>query len=213
MNMHIDDIVPDSRRKRRTLRVLIVLAGSAVLIGAGLGAHVALGPPAAARDARSDLPPLPEIRFQDAAGKPLTLVGFRGKVVLLNIWATWCVPCRKEMPALDRLQQKPGGPGFEVVALSIDHSPQAVREFYHQYGMKSLALYVDPSGEAASALGAIGIPTTLLVDRAGREIWRRVGPAEWDAPPSVEAIRKHLVERPKPGARPSAKRSTGHVDT
>jgi len=89
--------------------------------------------------------------------------------VLLNLWATWCVPCRKEMPSLDRLQAQLGGPAFEVVALSIDKSPQAVREFYREYGIRKLALYIDPSAEVTSTLGAVGIPTTLLVDGDGRE--------------------------------------------
>ncbi len=93
------------------------------------------------------------------------------------------------MPALDRLQAQLGGPAFEVVALSIDRDVQAVRESYRQHDIRRLALYRDPSSEVTSALGAVGIPTTVLVDREGRERWRQLGPAEWDAPAEVARIR------------------------
>ena len=115
--------------------------------------------------------PLPELRFADAGGRKLTLADFRGRLVLLNLWATWCVPCRKEMPTLDRLQARLGGPGFEVVALSIDREGvSAVQPFYKELGLKALRIYVGQSGEAADKLGAPNIPTTLLVDRNGREL-------------------------------------------
>ncbi|MCB1908244.1 MAG: TlpA family protein disulfide reductase [Rhodocyclaceae bacterium] len=155
----------------------------------------------AAAGAETASQPLPEIRFQDARGNSRSLADFRGRVVLLNLWATWCVPCRKEMPSLDRLQAQLGGPAFEVVALSIDKSPQAVREFYREYGIRKLALYIDPSAEVTSTLGAVGIPTTLLVDGDGRERWRRVGPAEWDAPEEVARIREYIQAGARSGGR------------
>jgi len=137
--------------------------------------------------------PVPDIRFQNAERKPYTLSNFRGKVVLLNLWATWCVPCRMEMPALDRLQQKLGGAGFEVIALSMDNGgPAAVRRFYDEIGIRVLAIYVDPTMEAAGKLRTLGIPTTLLIDREGRERWRKTGPAEWDSPEMVESLRAKL---------------------
>lgn len=136
---------------------------------------------------------LPEIRFQDGEGQPLTLTGFRGKVVLLNIWATWCGPCRREMPTLDRLQAKLGGPDFQVVALSIDRAKLGVvTEFYDEIGIKHLAKYIDESGKAARQLNAVGLPTTLLIDREGREIGRHVGPAEWDTPEMVALIQQQV---------------------
>jgi thiol-disulfide isomerase/thioredoxin len=136
---------------------------------------------------------LPEVGFENAAGKPLTLADFRGKVVLLNIWATWCSPCREEMPSLDRLQAKLGGPDFEVVALSIDHGGiPAVRKFFDEVGIRDLALYVDPSGQASSTLGAIGVPTTLMIDRTGRELWRVAGPVQWDQPNVIGVIRRAI---------------------
>jgi thiol-disulfide isomerase/thioredoxin len=139
---------------------------------------------------------LPEIQLQGADGRARGLTDFRGKVVLLNIWATWCAPCRREMPTLDRLQATLGGEGFEVVALSIDRAGiDVVRKFYTEVGIKHLVLYIDSSGKAASKLSASGLPTTLLIDREGREVGRLVGPAEWDAPAMVAFIRDHLTER------------------
>lgn len=143
--------------------------------------------------------PLPELRFTDGEGRPLTLAGFRGRIVLLNVWATWCTPCREEMPTLDRLQARLGGPDFEVVALSIDHDGiAAVRKFYREIGIKHLRIYIDPTTEATARLNVLGIPATLLIDREGREIGRVLGPAQWDAPEAVETIRQHLNDPAKP---------------
>ncbi len=137
--------------------------------------------------------PLPELRFVDGEGRPLTLADFRGKVILLNIWATWCIPCLREMPTLDRLQAKLGGPDFEVVVLSIDIGGVAVvKKFYRALKLKALGIYVDKTTRARVALGIAGIPTTLLIDRRGREIGRYAGPAEWDDTPAIEFIRRYL---------------------
>jgi thiol-disulfide isomerase/thioredoxin len=141
---------------------------------------------------------LPELHFFNGAGVSLTLAAFRGKAVLLNIWATWCVPCRTEMPTLARLQAKLGGEGFEVIALSVDQGGAAtVRAFYNEIGIHSLNVYVDPSGYAVRDLNLVGIPTTLLIDRDGRELARAVGPAEWDSPGSIETIRQYLSDAPR----------------
>jgi thiol-disulfide isomerase/thioredoxin len=130
------------------------------------------------------------IQFEDSQEHSRSLADFRGKVVLLNIWATWCVPCRKEMPALDRLQSTLGDEDFIVVPLSIDRGGMdVVRKFYAEVGIKKLGMYRDKSGNATRKLGAVGIPTTLLIDREGREIGRLVGPAEWDSPEMVEFVR------------------------
>lgn len=141
---------------------------------------------------------LPNVRFADGEGKTVTLQDFRGKVVLLNVWATWCPPCRKEMPSLDRLQQQFGGRGFEVVALSVDRggTPAAIQTFYRETDVRSLAVYIDASAQASGQLGVVGIPTTLLIDGAGREIGRLTGPAEWDGPAAIAAIRRHLDTPP-----------------
>lgn len=140
---------------------------------------------------------LPTVRFVDGAGKVHTLVDLRGHPLVLNIWATWCIPCRKEMPTLDRLQAVLRGSDALVVPLSIDSKGRpAVAAFYKEVGIKSLGIYVNQPGDAAQLLDAVGIPTTLLVDRDGREIGRKIGPAEWDSPEMVALIRSHLKPQP-----------------
>lgn len=135
--------------------------------------------------------PMSEIRFQDDQGHDLTLADFRGRVVLLNIWATWCVPCRKEMPTLDRLQARLGGKHFLVMALSIDRKGvEAVRAFYQEVGVKNLTIYLDPSGKGSHALAIPGVPTTLLIDGEGREVARKMGEAEWDSAEIVSLIER-----------------------
>lgn len=138
---------------------------------------------------------LPDLRFVDGAGAPRALSDFRGRVVLLNLWATWCVPCREEMPALDRLQAALGGPGFEVVALAIDRDGiAAVKSFYEELDVRNLRIYVDQNGDALGKLGSFGIPLSVLVGRDGRELWRVIGPREWDQPVEVNRIRGHLAQ-------------------
>ncbi len=139
---------------------------------------------------------VPAIAFEDEQGRAQSLADFRGKVVLLNIWATWCGPCRREMPALDRLQAALGGAEFQVVALSIDRSGiEAVRKFYAEVGVRNLALHIDSTGKAARDLGAIGLPATVLIDRQGREIGRLMGPAEWDEPGIVEFLKRVVAQK------------------
>lgn len=188
-------------RSSRSLRAALAIAGLVVLGASISGIFRVIGERTASPGAGpqtvvgwASVPqPVPDIRFQDAEGRPRTLSDFRGKVVLLNVWATWCAPCRKEMPALDRLQQMLGGPDFQVVALSIDSGgAAAVRRFYDEIGIRTLATYVDPSTEATGKLRTLGIPTTLLLDREGRERWRKTGPAEWDTPEIIESLRAKL---------------------
>jgi thiol-disulfide isomerase/thioredoxin len=136
---------------------------------------------------------LPDLRFIDATGAPRSFSEFRGRVVLLNLWATWCTPCREEMPALDRLQTTLGGPDFEVLALSLDRGGvPVVKSFYDELKLTALQIYVDQDGYALNKLGGLGIPLTLLIDRQGRELWRAVGPRAWDQPAEVNRIRDHL---------------------
>jgi thiol-disulfide isomerase/thioredoxin len=137
--------------------------------------------------------PLPEIRFENGDGEAMSLADFRASVVLVNIWATWCAPCRREMPTLDRLHATLGGSDFQVVALSIDRKGlPAVREFYAELGLETLPIYVDETGEAQRALSVLGLPTTLLLDRDGDEVGRLLGPAEWDSPEMVAFFRDYL---------------------
>jgi len=139
--------------------------------------------------------PVAAIHFENGEGQSQNLADFKGKVVLLNIWATWCVPCRKEMPALDRLQANLGSPDFEVIPVSIDRGGiETVRKFYAEIGVRNVGIYIDSPGKVLQALGAVGLPTTLLIDRAGREIGRIVGPAEWDAPEIVGFLTPFISE-------------------
>ena len=138
--------------------------------------------------------PVPEVRFTDGEGRDLSLDRFRGKVVLLNLWATWCAPCRREMPALDRLQARLGGDDFEVLALAVDRGGAAkVKAFLDELGIERLGLYVDSTTRALRVLGAYGLPTTLLIDRAGREVMRVIGATEWDGAEIVDLVR-HLID-------------------
>jgi thiol-disulfide isomerase/thioredoxin len=140
--------------------------------------------------------PAPKSAFLDAQGAPINLDKFRGKVVVLNLWATWCTPCVAEMPMLDRLQQQLEDVGVVVVALSIDRGgPQAVKSFYEEHGIERLGVYVDPSMRAQSDFRVIGLPTTILIDREGRERGRIVGPAEWDDAKAVDLVLSASVDR------------------
>ena len=134
---------------------------------------------------------LPDLAFRDAAGAERHLADWRGRTVLFNLWATWCVPCRKEMPALDALEGKLGGPQFEVVAVNIDtRDPAKPRAWLKEAGIDRLGYYADPSAKVFQDLKivgrAAGMPTTLLVDPAGCEIGTVAGPAEWA---SADALR------------------------
>jgi thiol-disulfide isomerase/thioredoxin len=135
--------------------------------------------------------------FSDGEGHDLTLADFRSRPVLLNIWATWCVPCRQEMPSLDRLQSMVGKSQLLVLPLSIDRQGAAtVRRFYRELGLKALEIYLDPSANASRDLATVGVPTTLLIDRDGREIGRKIGAAEWDSAAVVELLRRRLILPP-----------------
>ncbi len=138
---------------------------------------------------------VPALAFQGSDGQPLGLDKFRGKVVVLNIWATWCGPCREEMPTLDNLQAKLGGPDLEVLTLSIDQAgPEVVRKFFKEVGVKHLRLYIDPTAQTLNVLDILGLPTTLLVDRQGRELGRLIGAATWDSPKMIDFL-QDVVKR------------------
>jgi thiol-disulfide isomerase/thioredoxin len=136
---------------------------------------------------------LPDLAFRDAAGKERHLADWRGRTVLLNLWATWCVPCRKEMPALEALEGKLGGPAFEVVAINIDtRDPEKPRTWLKEVGIDRLAYYADPSAKVFQELKTLGrasgMPTTLLVDGAGCEIGTVAGPAEWASDDAIKLV-------------------------
>jgi thiol-disulfide isomerase/thioredoxin len=136
---------------------------------------------------------LPELVFSDGSGRARALAEWRGRVVLLNLWATWCVPCRKEMPALDALEAKLGGPRFEVVAVNIDtRNPDKPRAWLSEAGIGHLAYYADPSAKVFQELKlagkAFGMPTTLIVDAQGCELGTLAGPAEWASDDALKLI-------------------------
>lgn len=136
----------------------------------------------------------PDFTFQGPDGKSLHLADFRGRTVLLNFWATWCVPCRQEMPALDRLQAAQAGGDFQVVAVNVDTAKlDRPRAFLKDNRIEQLAFYADPSGDVLQVLKDqttfIGLPTTLLIDRNGCEIGVMAGPAEWASPEAQDLIR------------------------
>lgn len=127
-----------------------------------------------------------DIAFQRDDGGKLTLADFKGRPILLNLWATWCIPCRAEMPALDRLQATKGGPGFEVVAVNVDTARLERRAaFLDSVGVKSLTRYSDSSGDAFETLHkdgkALGLPVTLVIDKDGCEVAAVEGGAKWDS--------------------------------
>jgi thiol-disulfide isomerase/thioredoxin len=136
---------------------------------------------------------VPDLAFKDAQARDRTLAEWRGRSVLLNLWATWCVPCRREMPALDALQAKLGGPNFEVVAVNIDtRNPEKPLAFLKDVGIGHLAYYTDPSArvfeDLKTAGKAFGMPTTLIVDRNGCEIANMAGPAEWASDDGIKLV-------------------------
>lgn len=137
--------------------------------------------------------PLPKVSFNGPDGKAMSLDDFKGKVVLLNLWATWCAPCKLEMPHLDKLKAKLGSDRFDVVTVSVDRgSPEKPQKFFNDIKISSLVLYHDPDAQIGFTLMAIGMPTTLLIDPEGREIGRLVGPADWDSPDAMNLIRAQL---------------------
>ena len=194
---------------------LVVLWGSVIAFDAVTGARIG-GPPVqalidqffgpmqlnasvAAEQARTiqfNASPraLPPLQFASLTRKHLTANDFSGRFVLLNFWATWCVPCRREMPTLDRLEATLGGPAFIVVPVSIDRGNAAavassVKQFYASTKVTHLGIYVGPGDKAMQRLGIIGIPTTLLIDRHGQSVGRTVGAAVWDNPRMVALLR------------------------
>ncbi len=138
----------------------------------------------------------PDVVFTDGQGGQVSLATFQGKALLINLWATWCVPCREEMPALDALQKQAGAKDFDVVAVSLDSKPDAPKEFYEEHHIEALLLYHDANAQLFQALRKIGLgaglPTSLLVDKKGCIAATLSGPANWsgaDAKELIEALR------------------------
>lgn len=141
-----------------------------------------------------DPAPLPEVPFVDGDGTTRTLADFKGSGVVLNFWATWCVPCVAEMPALDRLRARLAGQGIAVLALSSDRGgAPVVRSFFAKHGIEHLPVALDQGLRAARVLGVQGLPTTVLIDGAGRDRGRLVGAAEWDSQDAVDLVENCLT--------------------
>ena len=214
---------PPPRRSPGRLRVLAIVAAAAMLVvlagvygidrlrsnpdaaacaaavnTAGRIAPLARGEVAALAVSRKAFR-LPDLAFKDAEGRARTLAQWRGRTVLLNLWATWCVPCRKEMPALDALENDLGGPNFEVVAVNIDtRDPEKPLAFLKEVGVTHLAYYADPSARTFQDLKlagkALGMPTTLIVDPSGCEIGEMAGPAEWASADGLKLVSAALAD-------------------
>jgi thiol-disulfide isomerase/thioredoxin len=133
--------------------------------------------------------PLPELQIESADDVPSPLSAWRGRLLLLNVWASWCAPCRQEMPALDRLATRMSADRVAVVTLSIDKRPAEAKAFLAQLGLERLPLLLDPDMHAARALGVDGAPTSILIDPAGRELGRVAGAVDWDADEALLLVR------------------------
>jgi thiol-disulfide isomerase/thioredoxin len=132
---------------------------------------------------------LPEIKYLDGSGNETDLSALKGRVVVLNLWATWCAPCRTEMPSLDRLQAKYPKDQVLVLALSVDRAaPEKVQQFMDEIGVQRLEVGRDPTVKAARLLNAPGLPATILIDKNGLEVGRLLGIAEWDGPAALALV-------------------------
>ena len=176
--------------------------GGATLACSGTHERLAAARPTATGEVAAVLVPdgarrMPDLAFFSPDGQPVTLSDWRGKTVLINFWATWCAPCRKEMPMLDALQAEFGGDDFEVVAVNMDtQNPEKAPYFLDEIGVTHLPNYNDPENEIVRTLRAdnrrFGFPTTILIDGEGCEIGTLLGPAEWDSEDAKTMIRAVL---------------------
>ncbi len=137
----------------------------------------------------TDVPAQPALAFAAPDGSEVHLSDYRGKVILLNLWATWCAPCVEEMPALNRLQQQFGGEDFDVVTISFDRSFEPIGEFFDREGIDALPILRDASFSSLNLVGALGLPLSILYDGHGREIGRVPAPADWDSDEAHALIR------------------------
>ncbi|HYN00205.1 MAG TPA: TlpA disulfide reductase family protein [Aestuariivirgaceae bacterium] len=139
--------------------------------------------------------PMPELVFFDGAGGRRSLSEWRGRVVLLNLWASWCAPCREEMPSFAALQRRFGSKDFEVVAISVDRGGAKVaQQFLDETQSRLLRLYIDPSAKSIETITALGLPATVLIDREGKEVGRLLGPADWTSPEAYRLINVAINE-------------------
>ena len=155
----------------------------------------------AARDAglpklvESEVAPVPEVEFTDLEGGTHRLSDWKGKVVLLNFWATWCAPCREEMPSLDALQKAKGGEDFEVLTVASGrNTAAAINRFFQEAGVTDLPTLTDPQMALARAFGVMAMPVTILIDAEGNEVARMTGDADWSSPAALALVDQMLSE-------------------
>jgi thiol-disulfide isomerase/thioredoxin len=142
--------------------------------------------------------PAPPISVTDGAGNALTLADFRGRVVLVNLWATWCEPCIREMPSLDRLQVALGGADFAILLVSQDRGgDRVVAPFFEKLGLARLKTTLDPQNTVGRAFTVRGLPTSILIDREGNVLGSVEGAMNWDAPPAQALLRWYVARGTK----------------
>ncbi len=133
--------------------------------------------------------PAPDVLFSVEGGEMRTLEDYQGKVIVLNFWATWCPPCREEMPSLDRLEANHGGDSLVVMAMSVDRGGEnQIREFYDEIAVASLGVFSDPTQKVSRDFRVLGLPTTIVIDHRGQMVARLVGTAEWDGPAAMKEL-------------------------
>lgn len=133
--------------------------------------------------------PVPQVAFTDLDGNAHTLADWKGKAVLLNFWATWCAPCRQEMPALDALQKAKGGDRFAVLTVAVGRNPPAaVQAFFAEAGVSALPTLADPQMTLSRAMGVLAMPVSVLIDAEGNEVARMAGDADWSSPAAQTLI-------------------------
>ena len=134
---------------------------------------------------------LPDTVFLDADGKDVTLADYAGKAILLNFWATWCAPCREEMPALDELQGELGGEDFQVLTVATGRNARtAIDKFYEETGVENLPILTDARQQLARDMGVLGLPVTVLISPEGKEVARLPGDADWASDAAKQVIRE-----------------------
>ena len=145
----------------------------------GLAKLVETAPPA----------PAPAIAFSDLDGGTHSLADWKGKALLVNFWATWCAPCREEMPALDALQKARGGDRFQVLTIAAGrNAPAAINKFFADEAITDLPKLTDEKTELARAMGVLALPVTILIDANGNEVARMTGDADWSSPAALTLV-------------------------
>ncbi len=169
------------------LRSWSILAKAAVVGGVSAGVFAAIaghlvGPSHRVFQSLDSDKPVQLSAFADERGAETSIDAFRGKIVILNLWAAWCVPCLREMPALDRLAERLPDDKYAVIAVNVDRgSPEVAKRSFARLGLSRLRLYVDSAGKLSSEIGARGMPTTLILGTNGKPLSFREGAAEWDS--------------------------------